>query len=244
MAEKSHFSMRAACVVVAVICIAILAGGGQMLPDVIEKMQMVQLKALGLKLVPLGVNLLMGALVFSVSYLLYGPTKTALTRTLDHAGAHDRGKTMVVRTMQLFYWGVTAFVVASLVAPDLLGKLFLGISVFTAALALALKDIASDMFSGTLMQITRRFNVGDDVAMIGMDVKGKVVDIGYLSTRIVNAEGVQIVPNRSMWGNSVKILKPVSKIILPPGYQPPKPAPEPDDIIPPKLFRLFHSDKS
>ncbi len=241
MAEtKSRISMRAISVVIAVICIAVLAGGGQMLPDVVEKMQMVQLKALGVKLVPVAVNLLMGALVFSISYLLYGPTKSALTRTLDHAGAHDRGKVMVVRTAQLFYWGITAFVVASLVAPDLLGKLFLGISVFTAALALALKDIASDLFSGTLMQVTRRFNVGDDVAMIGMDVKGKVVDIGYLSTRITNSDGVQIVPNRSMWGNSVKILKPVSKIILPPGYEPPKPEPEDDSLPVPKILKLFH----
>jgi small-conductance mechanosensitive channel len=129
------------------------------------------------------------------------------------------------------------------VAPDLLGKLFLGISVFTAALALALKDIADDLFSGTLMQVTRRFNVGDNISMIGLDVKGKVVDIGYLSTRITNAEGVQIVPNRSMWGNSVKILKPEpSKIIMPPGYEPPKPAPAEDEGSgAPKLFRLFQS---
>jgi small-conductance mechanosensitive channel len=242
MAEKSHLSMRFVCVTIAIICIAILAGGGQWLPDVVEKMQIVQLKSLSVKLVPAAVNLLMGAFLFCVSYLLYKPAKNAVTRTLDHAGAHDRGKVMVIRSMQLVYWGFTVFVIASLVAPDLLGKLFLGISVFTAALALALKDIAGDMFSGTLLQITRRFNVGDNVAMIGLDVKGKVLDIGYLSTQIKNEEGIQIVPNRSMWGNSVKILKPVSMIIMPPGYEPPKPVAEAEtDDATPKLFRLFKS---
>jgi small-conductance mechanosensitive channel len=152
---------------------------------------------------------------------------------------------MVIRSLQLFYWGITGFVIASLVAPDLLGKLFLGVTMFTAALALALKDIATDFVSGTLMQLTRRFNVGDNVQMIGVDVKGKVSDIGYLSTRITTSEGVSIVPNRNMWGNSVKILKPVRSIILPPGYQPAAPEKEEADgieIKTPKLFRLFTGD--
>jgi small-conductance mechanosensitive channel len=239
MAEKSRFSMRSVCVTVALICIAILACGGQWLPDVFEKMQVFELKSLGVKLVPALVNLITGALLFSVSYLLYRPAKAALNRTLDGARASDRGRTMVLRTMQLFYWGITVFVIASMVAPEVLGKLFLGISVFTAALALALKDIAGDLFSGTLLQVTRRFNVGDDIAMIGLDVKGKVVDIGYLSTQIKNAEGLQIVPNREMWGKSVKILKVTSKIILPPGYEPkPVAKPEEDDHKP-KLFKLL-----
>ena len=146
---------------------------------------------------------------------------------------------MVLRTTQLLYWGITLFVIASVVAPEVLGKLFLGISVFTAALALALKDIASDLFSGTLLQVTRRFNVGDDIAMIGLDVKGKVVDIGYLSTQIKNTEGLQIVPNREMWGKSVKILKVTSMIILPPGYEP-KPTAKPSEAEQkPKLFKLL-----
>ncbi|MBS1995404.1 MAG: mechanosensitive ion channel family protein [Cyanobacteria bacterium SZAS LIN-2] len=246
MAEKSSWSMRSVCVTIALVSIAVLASGGQWLPDVFEKMQITQFKDLGDKVVPLAVNLLIGALLFSVSYLLYRPTKAALTRTLDTAGASDRGKTMVLRTTQLLYWTITVFVIASLVAPDLLGKLFLGISVFTAALALALKDIAGDLFSGTLLQVTRRFNVGDNIAMIGLDVKGQVVDIGYLSTQIKNADGIQIVPNREMWGKSVKVLKPEpSKIILPPGFVREKPkAPEGDhkETGVAKLLRHFHDE--
>ena len=229
MASKSHWSLRAVCFAVAAASFIILSTGGQWLPDVFEKMQIVQFKDLTDKLVPLGLNFLIGIFLFSVSYLLYHPVKNALVRTLETAGASDRGRTMVLRSTQLLYWGITIFVIASVVAPEFLGKLFLGISVFTAALALALKDIAGDLFSGTLLQVTRRFNVGDNIAMIGLDVKGQVLDIGYLSTQIKNAEGIQIVPNREMWGKSVKVLKPeASKIILPPGFvrETPKPKEE------------------
>jgi len=240
MAEKSHWSMRAVCIAVAVVSFVILSTGGKWLPDVFQSMQIVQFKDLSEKLVPLGLNFLIGAFLFSVSYLLYHPIKNALVRTLQTAGASDRGKTMVLRTTQLFYWAITVFVIASLVAPDVLGKLFLGISVFTAALALALKDIAGDLFSGTLLQVTRRFNVGDNIAMIGLDVKGQVLDIGYLSTQIKNAEGIQIVPNREMWGKSVKVLKPEgSKLILPPGFvrEPAKPK---DDGDKSPVSKLLH----
>ena len=239
MAEKSRFSMRSVCVTIAIVCIAILAGGGKWLPDIFDKMQIFQFKSVGIKLVPALVNLLLGALLFSVSYLLYRPAKAALTRTLDGAGASDRGRVMVMRTVQLFYWGITIFVIASMVAPEVLGKLFLGISVFSAALALALKDIASDFFSGTLLQVTRRFSVGDNIAMIGLDVKGRVVDIGYLSTQVKNSEGLQIVPNREMWGKSVKVLKEVSPIILPTGFER-KPAVKIEDTShKPRLFKLL-----
>ena len=239
MAQNNRPSMRTICIGVAVLTIAILAGGQQWLPDVFEKLQIVQLKSLSVKLVPAVVNLLQGSLLFCIAYLLYRPTKATLTRTLDKAGASDRGKTMVLRTIQLGYWLFTTFVIASLVAPDILGKLFLGISVFTAALALALKDIASDLFSGTLLQVTRRFSVGDNIAMIGADVKGKVVDIGYLSTQIKNTEGLLIVPNRTMWGTSVKIVKEKSLIILPPGYDP-KPAPAVEPAQGDGKSRFFH----
>jgi len=242
MPEKSRLSMRTVCVTIAIICIAVLAGGGQWLPDVVDKMQIVQLKSLGVKLVPMAVNLLLAALVFSVSYLLYRPAKATLTRTLDHAGAHERGKIMVLRSLQLLYWLVTIFVIASLVAPDLLGKLFLGISVFTAAIALALKDLAGDLVSGTLLQVTRRFNPGDNIAIIGLDAKGTVLDIGYLQTQIKSDDGLQIVPNHLMWGNAVKVIAPVSKIILPAGYEPPKPNPEAEPESPArKILHLFQS---
>jgi small-conductance mechanosensitive channel len=243
MAEKSYLNMRNVCVTVAIICIAILAGGGQWLPDVVEKMQIIQLKSLSVKVIPAAVNFVLGALVFSVAYLLYRPAKAAITRSLDRAGAHERGKVMVLRSLQLFYWLITIVVIASLVAPDLLGKLFLGISVFTAAIALALKDLAADFVSGALLQITRRFNAGDSISLVGLDAKGTVLDIGYLQTKINNDEGLQIVPNRLMWGSAVKILKPeASKIIMPPGYVPPKAVVEAEpEPVGRKLFHLFQS---
>jgi small-conductance mechanosensitive channel len=239
MAEKSRFSLRNICVVISVLCLAVLLGGGSLLPDVFDKMQLVELKSVSAKLMPALIKLLTGAFIFSISYLLYRPAKTTLGKTLDSAGASQRGRTMVMRSLQLGYWTIATFVIASVVAPEVLGKLFLGISVFTAALALALKDIAADLFSGTLLQVTRRFNVGDSIAMIGLDVKGKVVDIGYLSTQVKNEEGIQIVPNREMWGKSVKVLKVKSAIILPPGYDlKPKAAPVVEDTRP-TLFKLF-----
>jgi small-conductance mechanosensitive channel len=94
------------------------------------------------------------------------------------------------------------------------------------------------------LQITRRFNAGDSISLVGLDAKGTVLDIGYLQTQIKNDEGLQIVPNHLMWGNAVKILKPpASKLILPVGFERNKPVVEEEAPVTPvkKLFHLFQS---
>lgn len=224
MLTKIKGSLRTVAFIVALACLGLLSQGGGLATELLARFQTSDIAGLKDKLMPIGVNILIGVLFLSISYLFYKPIKTALIAALDRAGASPRGKTMLVRSMQLGYWLVVVFVVASVVAPDILSKLFLGASILSAAIVLSLQGAAGDLLSGIFLNVTKRFQPGDNIEVIGMDkVKGKVVDIGYLSTIVLLADGEITIPNKDIWSKPVKVVadsKPVSKIILPPGYDP------------------------
>lgn len=218
MIKRLFTSLKAVAILVAVICLGLMAHGGIFTQEVLTKLKTSNLDGLVEKLLPLGANALIAVLFLSISYLFYKPARNALVKTLDNTGASPRGKTLLLRSMQSIYWVFTVFVVASVVAPEVLSKLFLGVSIISAALALSLQGVASDLICGIFLQMTKRFQPGDNIQIIGMDVKGKVVDIGYLSC-VIKVEGGNVaIPNRDMWAKPTKVNDPPkSTIIIPTG---------------------------
>jgi len=100
--------------------------------------------------------------------------------------------------------------------------MFLGASIMSAAFALSLQGVASDLWCGIFIQVTRRYQVGDMVEVIGMEkVKGKIMDVGYVSTVVKVADGLVSVPNREMWAKPTKISQEEKKslLILPDGFK-------------------------
>jgi small-conductance mechanosensitive channel len=215
-------SLRSVALIVALACLGLLSQGGGLATELFARFQTSDISGLKDKLMPIGVNLLIGLLFLSISYLFYKPLKTALNAALERAGASNRGKVMLMRSLQLGYWLIVVFVVASVVAPEILSKLFLGASILSAAIVLSLQGAAGDLLSGIFLNVTKRFLPGDNIEVIGMDkIKGKVVDIGYLSTVVKLADGEVTIPNKDLWSKPVKVVaetKPVSQIILPSGY--------------------------
>ncbi|HEY9713432.1 MAG TPA: mechanosensitive ion channel family protein [Chroococcales cyanobacterium] len=162
-------------------------------------------------LLPYLANLVIGGFFFLTAYLVYGPLESVTSRCLNKTSASERGKVMVSRSMQLIYWGLALFIGLSMLAPELLSKLFLGVSIFTAALALALKDIANDFISGVFLHFSPKFELGDDVTLLGTSVsgtvKGKITDIGYLVTTIETDDGVDVFANGFLWNMPLKVHK-------------------------------------
>lgn len=189
------------------------------------------LKGYGQKLMPMVGDLLVCALFLSIAHLLYSPLSNGVCKALARSGASNRGKVLVQRSLQIVYWGVAIFLAASMLAPDLLAKLFLGVSLFGAALALALQGMMKEVISGALLQLMPKFEVGQHIEVVGIaDAKGKVVDIEYLSTKVETPGGPVIIPNSKIWENPVKLVPPpappappMSSLILPgdPGFNGP-----------------------
>lgn len=221
MFDRIKTSLRRIAVLVSVASIALLSQGGPFASELLHRYEKADIAGLKEKLLPFGVNLLIGVLVVSIAYLFYRPLRLAVVRTLDKAGASQRGRMFLMRGMQLSYWGIVAFVFASIVAPEVLSKLFLGASILSAAIVLSLKDAAADLVGGVQLNTSRRLSIGDQIEVVGMDkVKGKVTDIGYLSTQVKTSDGVISVPNKDLASKPIKIIteKPASTIIMPPGY--------------------------
>ena len=118
MFTRFKTSLRTVAIIVAFICLGLLSQGGVLATELLTRFQASDLAGLKDKLMPIGVNLLIGLLFLSISYLFYRPLRLALQAFLERAGASPRGKTMLLRTMQLCYWLLVVFVVASVVAPD------------------------------------------------------------------------------------------------------------------------------
>src|SRR5215471_10432190 len=202
------------------ILVAVIAGTTDVFSHQVREVVSKLFQEYGKQLLPFAINAVIGFVVLNVAHLMYAPLKSVLTRALASSGASDRGRNLVARGVQLLYWGVAIFIALTIVAPDILSKVFLGGSLFLAALTLALQGAANDFICGALLQFSPRFKLGDTIQLIGLDVKGKVKDIDYLTTAIDAADGPIRVPNREIWSRAVKVLlpePPKSLIILPPG---------------------------
>lgn len=202
------------------IIVVVIAGTTDIFSHQVREVVSKLFQQYGQQLLPFAINALIGFVVLNVAYLLYSPIKAVLGRALQSSGASERGRNMVVRGVQLLYWGAAIFIALTIIAPDILSKVFLGGSLFLAALTLALQGAANDFICGALLQFSPRFKLGDTIQLIGLDVKGKVQDIDYLTTALDGPDGPIRVPNREIWSRAVKVLnpeKPKSLIILPPG---------------------------
>ncbi|MBK9620741.1 MAG: hypothetical protein IPO31_16335 [Candidatus Obscuribacter sp.] len=113
MLKRLYSSLKAVALLVALLCLGLMAQGGVFARELLSKLQGQDLGGLSEKLVPLGINAAVAVVFLGISYLFYKPAHTAVQKTLDATPATQRGKTLLLRSMQAGYWVFTIFVVAS-----------------------------------------------------------------------------------------------------------------------------------
>lgn len=177
------------------------------------------------KLLPFAIDLLIAALMVNLAWLFYKPVMSGFERILDRSGASPRGRELSIKLLKFFYWAVVVLFVLTLTAAEVIGRFVVGFGVFGAALTLSMQGAANDFICGLLIQLTRKVTENDDVKLEGLDVKGKVSNVGYLASTIESDTDLVRVPNREIWARAVKVAKPKkSSILLPPGVNYPRAA--------------------
>lgn len=172
----------------------------------------------GAQLVPYAVHFLIAGLMLNIAWLLYSPLCNGVEKVFCQSGASPRAKSLSIKMLKFFYWAIVIFVVLTICAGDFLSRFAFGFGAIGVAMTLALQGVANDTFCGLLVQFTRKVSEGDEIEIDGTKVKGKVLDVGYLSTKVNTADGTDHVPNREIWSKTVRVLKPKkSSIIIPPG---------------------------
>ena len=175
------------------------------------------------KLMPFAIDMLIAAVLVNLAWVFYKPMTIGVEKVLEKTHASPRGKDLALKLFKFFYWMIVVFLVLSLTAAEFLGRFVVGFGVFGAALTLSMQGAANDFICGLLIQFCRKVTEGDQVKIEGLDVKGKVAEVGMLSTTVDTATDVIRVPNREVWARAVKTEKPAkSKIILPPGVDYPE----------------------
>lgn len=195
-----------------VVLLAALFAGTDVLSAAVQNQIVDVLKGYIKGLVPYTANIFVGLIFICLANLFYDPLKAGLAKALNISTADERGKRLVSRALQLLYWLIVVFVGVSFIAPDLISKLFLGFGLFSAAIALALQGLANDIIAGVLLNFRPKFCVGDEIEIVGVNVKGKVIDIGYLLTVLETQDGTFTVPNREVWAKPVKVSKPAGTV--------------------------------
>ena len=200
------------------VTLVVIAGGTDFFSREVHNLVRHTFAEFGSHMLPYAVHLLVGFLMLNVAWLLYSPLCAGVERVFCQSGASPRAKSLSIKLLKFFYWAIVVMLVLSITASEFLGRFALGFGTIGVALTFALQGVANDAICGLLLQFTRKVNEGDEVEIDGTKVKGTVANVGYLSTLVNTAEGVDHVPNRDIWSKTVRVLKPKkSLIIIPPG---------------------------
>lgn len=177
-----------------------------------------QFVAFGASMLPHVIHILIGCIALNIAWLLHAPLGKALDKIFETTGVSPRARNLTTKIIKAGYWSLIVFVVLGFTASEFLGKLAISFGTIGVALTFVLQGVAQDAVCGLLVQFTRKVNEGDEIELD--KVKGKVINVGYLSTTVSVPEGTDHVPNREIWSKTVRVLKPKkSPIILPSGFE-------------------------
>ncbi|MBX3152155.1 mechanosensitive ion channel family protein [Candidatus Obscuribacterales bacterium] len=212
-----HIQWKKAVPLVIIALLATIFAGTDVLSAAVQTQIIDVFKTYVSGIVPYTANIFVGLIFICLANLIYDPLKAGMEKALNLSNADERGRRIVSRAVLLVYWLIAIIVGVSFIAPDFLSKLVVGFGLFGAAIALALQGIANDFIAGALLNFRPKFCVGDEIELIGVAVKGKVTDIGYVLTVLETENGTFTVPNREVWSRPVKVTKPGVGTVTPSG---------------------------
>lgn len=159
-------------------------------------------------LTPYVVNFIILVVAINIAYVLYHPACHYLQKWVGKTKMEARSKEITFKVFKPLYWLVTLYVVLTLFAPDVMGKLTVGIGLFGAAIAVVLKDTFADIIAYGRMGYWQNVKVGDNIQVLGLaDVKGRVIEVDYFQTRIEGPNGIDSIANRDLQAKGVRHLK-------------------------------------
>lgn len=205
-----HIKWRKLIPLVILVGLAVLAGGTDVFSAAIQTQVIEVAKKYLEELVPFAASIFVGMVFMCLAYVLYDPLKAGMEKALNLSNADSRRKMLISRGAILVYWIVSIFVGTSFISADFLAKLVVGVGLVGAALTLALQGIANDFIAGILLNFSPKCCVGDEIELVGLAVKGKVTDIGYVQTVVETPTERFEVPNREVWSRAVKVTTPAN----------------------------------
>lgn len=119
-----------------------------------------------------------------------------LTRAFNHISDNTRIEESSVKTL-IRITRYIIFIIIGLGVLDILGinlrSLFVSLGLVTVAVSLAAKDTLSNIISGIMIVVEKRFQVGDVIEIDGK--RGQVKKIGFKSVQLFSRNEYTVIPN-------------------------------------------------
>lgn len=165
-----------------------------------------QVQAIANDVITLLPNLVLGALILLLAYVL-GHYAARLVRAISHRAGQGSNVSLLLGRLAVYVVMTFGFLVAlstvfpSFKAKDLIQVLGIG----GVAVGFAFKDIFQNFLAGLIILISRPFRVGDIIAVKGYE--GTVEDIQTRATMIRTYDNQRIViPNSTVFAEEVKVV--------------------------------------
>lgn len=209
--------------IVLVIGFIAVAGGTEWLSAQLHQQVLAQLKLYYQNLVPMALNLCWAILIVVIARRLFVWLRSGFERFLQAGKETDKGHILFSLTekghsffmliFQAVYWLVVAFMVLRAVAPDWLQNVVVSSSIVVGVVGFAAQKALGNVVSSLCLHLLPKVSEGDYVTITGSDgkpiVEGKILEIGYLNTRILLKDGrVHTLPNSVLWDNGTIIGEP------------------------------------
>jgi len=149
-------------------------------------------------------NLTIALIVFILTFILAGITRTSVRRLIERSKRVSQGASIVLARLARILVIVGGVLIASSIAfPDLGATQLLNLlGIGTVAIGFAFQDIFQNLLAGILILITQPFNIGDQI-IVG-DYEGTVTDIQIRASNIRLYDGRRaVIPNSKLFTESV-----------------------------------------
>lgn len=149
-------------------------------------------------------NLIVGILVFL--FFLYTSKFLSRSSLRIFQKLFPKSRNQDTIEMLIGFFRFLIILIATFISLEIMGlsgffiKFIGSLGVAGIIAGVALKDIVSSMFSGMLVSVDKAFKVGDTVQI--SNITGKVVDIGFLTTKLIAEDGRKYyLPNQQIFNS-------------------------------------------
>jgi small conductance mechanosensitive channel len=148
----------------------------------------------------------------AISFILITGIRRLLQRMIPRIGVHLSASISFFMAIIILLLAIITLMYQWNIDPQ---SILVGGGVAAVIVGIGISNLVGNMLSAGLMLTTFPAKIGDSIYIVNDKIRGKVVEISFIYTKIITEEGTEyIVPNNAIVQGNVRITKDVSSYDL------------------------------